>query len=94
MAKIRWLPAAKDDLQRLYDFIAPHSKNAAANAVMTLVEAAEGLANYPEKGRPWEPDMDFRELYVRFGARGYILRYRLFDGDVVVVRVWHGREDR
>ncbi|MBN8528210.1 MAG: type II toxin-antitoxin system RelE/ParE family toxin [Caulobacterales bacterium] len=36
----------------------------------------------------------FYRLVVRFGTAGYELRYRLDDGDVIVVRVFHTREDR
>ena len=36
-----------------------------------------------------------RELVIPFGARADLLRYRLdAEDDVVVIRVWHGRERR
>ena len=38
--------------------------------------------------------MNFRELSVRFGARGYVIRYRYVDDVVVIVRAWHALEDR
>ena len=94
MALLKWLPEAKDDLQRLFDFIAPHSQDAAAKAVVTLVDAAESLIDFPQKGRPWEPNRKFRELPVYFGARGYVIRYREFEEQVIIVRVWHAREER
>jgi plasmid stabilization system protein ParE len=37
---------------------------------------------------------DTRELRVRFGRYGYIVRYVLRDEVVVITRVFHGREDR
>lgn len=89
-----WLPEARDDLARLHAFIAAHSPDAAARAIETLIAAAASLLAFPEKGRPWEPDMAYRELPVRFGARGYVIRYRLFDEKVVIVRVWHALEER
>ena len=94
MARVRWLPEALDDLKRLHAFIEPHSRNAAKRAVDTLVEAAGGLKEFPEKGRPWELEPDFRELPVRFGVRGYIIRYRSMDNEVIIVRVWHALENR
>jgi len=36
---------------------------------------------------------DRRELFLPFGASSYVLRY-IIDVQVVVVRVWHGRENR
>lgn len=94
MTEIRWSPAAKTDLQRLYDFIAEHSEEAAQRAVMTLVNAADTLIDFPQKGRPWEHDDMSRELLVRFGSRGYVLRYRYSDNVVFIARVWHAREER
>ncbi|WP_282609081.1 type II toxin-antitoxin system RelE/ParE family toxin [Pelagibius sp. Alg239-R121] len=94
MAEIRWLPEALDGLKRLHAFIDPHSPQAAVRAIKTLVAAAESLAALPDLGRPWDLDTDFRELPVRFGARGYVIRYRNFEDQVFVVRVWHALEDR
>ena len=94
MATVRWLPEALDDLKRLHAFIEPHSPDAAKRAVNTLIDTAETLAEFPEKGRPWDLEMDFRELSVRFGARGYVIRYRFVDGEAIIVRVWHALEDR
>lgn len=94
MAIVRWLPEVLDDLKRLHAFIEPHSLDAARRAMVTLIEAADTLAEFPEKGRPWDLEMDFRELPVRFGARGYVIRYRYADGEVIIVRAWHALEER
>jgi plasmid stabilization system protein ParE len=88
------LPEALDDLKRLYAFIEPHSRPAAKRAIDTLVNAAESLGEFPEKGKPWNIELDFRELPVLFGARGYVIRYRLYQNQVIIVRVWHTLEDR
>ena len=92
MATVKWLPEALDDLKRLHAFIEPHSPTAAKRAVDTLIEAADSLAEFPEKGRPWDLEIHFRELSVRFGARGYVIRYRYVDDVVVIVRAWHALE--
>ncbi|MEM1154117.1 MAG: type II toxin-antitoxin system RelE/ParE family toxin [Pseudomonadota bacterium] len=94
MARVVWLPGAKEDLKRLHAFIEPHSPDAAARAVNTLVDAAGSLAEFPEKGRPWDVEMIYREMAVTFGARGYVIRYRVIDTDVFIVRVWHALEAR
>ena len=40
-------------------------------------------------------DRPERELVIRFGSGAYVLRYRIDDqGDVIIIRVWHGRERR
>ncbi len=35
-----------------------------------------------------------RELFIPFGSGFYVLRYFLTSDTVIIVRVWHGREDR
>lgn len=94
MTAVEWSPDARDDLRRLYEFIEPHSVSAAARAVHTLIAAAEALRDFPEIGRPWLSDTRFRELFVQFGARGYVIRYRRLENRVIIVRVWHSLENR
>ncbi|MYE19867.1 MAG: type II toxin-antitoxin system RelE/ParE family toxin [Rhodospirillales bacterium] len=67
---------------------------AAARAIGVLLASAERLPSFPEMGRPWDADNDFRELPDRFGTRGYVIRYRLSEDRVVIVRVWHALEQR
>jgi plasmid stabilization system protein ParE len=93
MTDIAWLPESLDDLRRLHEFIAEHNATAAARAIATLLDAVESLRDFPEKGRPWDAEPDYRLLAVRFGARGYVVRYRLFEERVIIVRVWHALED-
>lgn len=95
MIEIVWLPESRDDLQRLHDFIAEHNVTAAAQAISRLLDAVGSLRDSPEKGRPWDAEPHYRTLSVRFGARGYVVRYRLFEEQVIIVRVvWHALEDR
>lgn len=94
MPSIRWLPEALDDLQRLHAFIEQYNPDAAKRAVTTLIDAVDALADFPEKGKPWDVDLNIRELPVRFGARGYVIRYRYVDGVIVIVRAWHTLEHR
>ena len=94
MINLVWLPDAKDDLERLHTFIKTYNTDAANSAIQTLIKSAQTLQDFPEKGQPWQPDLNFRQLPVRFGAKGYIIRYRLHENNIVIVRVWHGLEDR
>ncbi len=71
-----------------------HNQQAAARAVDMIYSTAEALKLFPQKGRPYPADIAFREIIVPFGDGGYINRYRQIEGGVLVVRVWHGREDR
>jgi len=94
MMKLEWLPDALEDLKRLHAFIQPHSVDAASRAIDTILEAAENLLEFPERGKPWEVEYGFRELLVTFGVNGYVIRYRLLEERIIIIRVWHSLEDR
>ncbi len=88
-----WLPEALDDLERLHDFLADLSPQAAQRAAGAILAGAEHVAAHPEIGRPMGDGR--REWFIAFGGGFYVLRYRLSrSGRPVVLRVWHGREDR
>lgn len=88
-----WSKAATHDIQRLRDFIEPHNRDAAQRAALHLKQAAITLLAHPGIGKQLEGRQD-RELYVPFGQRGYVIRYRLDATAIVILRIWHGREDR
>jgi toxin ParE1/3/4 len=93
--KVTVSPAALDDLQRLHTFLVGVSPAAAERAIATLVRAIESLDMFPDRGRP-SVMAGARELIVPFGRSAYIVRYvhRRQDAEVIVLRVWHGRESR
>ncbi|QFT29401.1 Toxin RelE3 [Labrenzia sp. THAF82] len=94
MANVHWVPDALKDLKRLHAFIERHSPSAAVRAVDTLIEAAGSLDRFLDKGRPWDVEDEIRELPVRFGSSGYIVRYRISEKQVIILRVRHALEDR
>jgi len=92
--KIIVAQAAAADLARLHEFLAEKSPATANRAAMALIAAIQSLDTFPERGRPSGPNI--RELIVPFGQSGYVLRYafREHDDEVVVLRIWHSREER
>lgn len=91
---IRYSTPASRDLLRLYNFLLPKSRSAAARAMRTITQAIRALGRFPDHGRP-APD-GARELIVPFGQAGYIVRYRYaaFDREITILRIWHSLEDR
>lgn len=87
--------AARADLARLHDFLADKSPVAAEHAISTIIRAAESLDIFPERGRP-SGTPNTRELIVPFGQSNYLLRYayRTETEEIIVLRIWHGREER
>jgi plasmid stabilization system protein ParE len=92
--KLVWLPAARDDIQRLYDFLIERDPAAALRMLDRIRAGAATLLEFPRAGKRMDNDTDRRELYVPFGVGAYVLRYRLTGEALVVIRVWHSRESR
>ena len=63
-------------------------------ALASIWTAIERLQEFPDMGM--RTDADIRQIVVRFGASGYIVRYAAVrgDGDILITRIWHGREAR
>lgn len=95
MPTLKWLPEALADLDRLLGFLRERDSRAANRAARTIRRHADALRKSPAIGSPMDDGSMRRELVIPFGARAYVLRYRLdAEGNVVVMRVWHGRERR
>lgn len=91
--QVRLTEAAQLDLARLQAFLAEKSTRAALRTVDALIEAVESLDQFPNRGRP-ERGVGRRELVLRHGRDGYVIRYRVTPEAVIVTRIFHGRERR
>jgi plasmid stabilization system protein ParE len=88
---IRWSPEARDDVDRLADFVAAHDPDRASQIEQELVEAPNRLLVFPRRGsRLSEFDREIRE----FRVGNYLLRYEVAGADIVVLRYFHPRENR
>ncbi len=94
--QIKWLPDAARDVARLREFIRKDNPLAAKKASQRLLSAVKILLKNPEVGMPGldEACDMFRDLYVPFGQGGYTIRYRVDQHIILIVRVWHSREER
>lgn len=88
-----WLPGAKADFQRLFDFLLDVNPSAAGKAARLIRDGAERLRGHPQLGRQLSDGLR-RELVLPFTGAAYILRCRLEGETIVIIRVWHGREQR
>lgn len=93
MMRLEWAEEAeRDDLPRLYNFLAHRNPGAAARAIQALVDAPELLLDQPGIGSPlrgYSP-RDVR----RWVVEKYEIRYEVTKDVLTVLRVWHTREDR
>jgi toxin ParE1/3/4 len=87
--KIRWSDSSRLDLDRIYAFIAEDSPRSAADVEDRIFGAAEGLASFPNKGRPGRLD-GTREMVVT--PTPYLINYEVFDEHVSILRVVHGNQ--
>ena len=90
--EMKWTSKALSDLARLYDFLAPADKDAAARTVQALTKSPTILLTNPRIG---EQLFEFEPREVRRLLVGhYEMRYEMQELTVYVLRLWHTREDR
>jgi len=90
--ELKWTSKALSDLARLYEFLAPVNKPAAAKAVQALTKAPTVLLTNPRIG---EQLFHFEPREVRRILVGdYELRYEIQESIIYVLRLWHTRENR
>lgn len=90
--ELKWTSKALSDLVRLFDFLAPVNKPAAARAVQALTTAPASLLANPRIGEKLE-EFEPREVR-RILVGKYEMRYEIQDSTIYVLRLWHTREDR
>lgn len=83
---------AEQDFIRLVDFLAPKNPRAARRAAEAILAGIASLGDRPNRGRPSVGD--HRELIIRFGRDGYVVRYRVDPDAVIVATINHLREQR
>jgi plasmid stabilization system protein ParE len=93
LKRVRWTAAARSDLVRLYEFPAPVNRQAAARAVQSLGGApARLLRHNPRLGARLDDfaPRDVRRLFVGDDE----LRHEIRSDAIIIVRLWHTKEDR
>ena len=90
--ELKWAGKALSDLARLYAFLAPVNREAAARTVQSLTAAPASLTTNPRIGEKLE-EFEPREVR-RILVGHYEMRYEIQASTVYVLRLWHTREDR
>jgi plasmid stabilization system protein ParE len=94
MAVVVWTEAAQTDIVRLHDFLVLDAPDAAARAVQAILQAGDRLEQSPQRGTIVQQAAGLRKLPIRFGKVGFVLHYVILADEVVILRVYHGREQR
>ncbi len=93
--KVRYTQAAKEDLRRLFTFLAERDHQAAMRARKTIASGIEILERFPFTCRKAAADNTFlRELLISFGGTGYVALFEIEDDKTVtILAVRHQREE-
>ncbi|OGA66954.1 MAG: hypothetical protein A3G83_05300 [Betaproteobacteria bacterium RIFCSPLOWO2_12_FULL_68_20] len=94
--KLAFSREARGDLIRLRAFIAEHAPAAAERAGRRLIQGIERLLRHPRLGRRVKvaPGETVPEEIRDWLVGDYVVRYLIANDRVIVLRVWHGKEQR
>ena len=84
MRRIVWADEALENLEAAGSYIRDFNPGAAQRLTRRLVDAAESLADFPERGRAISPTR--RELPV---VRPYLIRYAVTPDEVQILKIRH-----
>jgi plasmid stabilization system protein ParE len=92
--KFEWSQAALADLDRFADFLHDQYPHLARIIASEIVNQPRIISEHPQLGRPIDGRSDYRELILQVRNATYAFRYG-YDGQrLVMLRVFHTREDR
>jgi plasmid stabilization system protein ParE len=89
---LRWTRAAFADLKRIHEFLEPVDPVAATRAVRSVIARVRRIPHQPRLGERL-PGFDQREVR-RVMVQPYEVRYEIAGIDLIVLRVFHARENR
>ncbi|MEG4319160.1 MULTISPECIES: type II toxin-antitoxin system RelE/ParE family toxin [unclassified Microcoleus] len=93
MPSVIWTPPALAALDRHRQFLAETDPNLAVKAIQKIVQVAESLQTYPQRGAIVEQAPGLRKLIVTFGKVGFVL-HAILNDEVLILQIYHGRQQR
>ena len=95
MSQVILSERARQDISRLYFFLAEKDEAAALRAVETIEAAFSSLRAFPQMCECLEEDASLRELVIEFGNSGYLALYHFDEmrDTVIVLAIKHQLED-
>ena len=94
MPSVIWTPPALAALERHRQFLAETNPNLAVKAIQKIVRVAASLQTYPQRGAIVEQAPGLRKLIVTFGKVGFVLHYAIINDEVIILQIYHGRQQR
>jgi toxin ParE1/3/4 len=92
--KLEWSAAALADLDRFAAFLHQRHPSMAAMVASEILVKVRIIAEHPQLGRPVKSREHYREVLLRILNATYAFRYRYDGKRIVMLRVFHSREER
>jgi addiction module RelE/StbE family toxin len=89
--RLRWTPAAADDLEAIGDYLEQHLPTFAQSTVLRIYQAILALRSMPYRGRAGREE-GTRELVLP--RLPYVVVYRVKDTDIEILHIYHGAQNR
>lgn len=90
--EIEWSEDALRDLERFAAFLHEHHPDLASTIARAVIGKAQVLSELPRLGRPIAGRGEYRQLVLQVLNAPYVFQYRFADDRIVILRVFHGRE--
>jgi plasmid stabilization system protein ParE len=94
MSPVVWTRTALEDVDRLVEGLAELSPDAAVRAAQAIRQGGNSLGSNAKRGAMVQGAPGVRKLLVRFGRSGFVIHYAILEDEIVILRVYHGRQDR
>lgn len=92
--KIEWSAPALADLDRFASFLHIRHPRLAKIVAREIIAKTELLTEHPQLGRRIGEREDYRQVVLQVLNASYVFQYRVDGARVVMLRVFHGREER
>lgn len=90
MSQFRISTQAAQDIENIWEYVAPNNLKAANRLFDTLRESFPKLAKFPQMGRE---RTELAPFLRSFPVKNYLIFYRPIDEGIEIARILHGSQD-
>jgi plasmid stabilization system protein ParE len=91
---VEWSEDAPADLDRFAQLLQADISELASIVAGEILSRIQLLSDFPKLGRPIATRPEYRQLVLRVRGASYVFQYRYDGTRLVMLRVFHGREQR